>query len=90
MARLRLHVTPGARREEVLGWQGDRLRVKVRARPDKGRANDAVLRLLADTLGLPRSALAIVRGAASRQKVIQVEGLSDDELRTRLGPSAPP
>ena len=89
MARLKLHVTPGAREEEIVGWQGDSLRVRVRARPEKGRANEAVLRLLADRLDLARSRLALVRGGASRDKLVEVEGLSADELRARLGRALP-
>ncbi len=89
MARLKLHVTPGAREEGIAGWRGQSLRLKVRARPEKGRANDAVLRLLAGHLGLPRTRLSIVRGAASRDKLVEVAGLSQDELRTLLGLSAP-
>ena len=85
MARLKLHVTPGAREDALAGWQGDSLRVKVRARPEKGRANDAVLRFLAGYLELPPSRIALVRGATSRDKLIEVEGLSEDELRARLG-----
>ena len=88
MARLKLHVTPGAREDALVGWQGDSLRLKVRARPEKGRANEAVLRLLAGYLGLPPSRLALVRGAASRDKMVEVEGLSEDELRARLGRAA--
>ena len=89
MARLKLHVTPGAREEDIVGWQGDSLRVRVRARPEKGRANEAVLQLLAVRLNLARSRLALVRGGASRDKLVEVEGLSADELRARLG-RAPP
>ena len=85
MARLKLHVTPGAREDGLAGWQGDSLRVRVRARPEKGLANEAALRLLAGRLNVPRSRLALVRGATSRDKLIEVEGLSEDELRTRLG-----
>jgi len=85
MARLKLHVTPGAREDSLAGWQGDSLRVRVRARPEKGLANEAVLRLLAGRLNLPRSRLALVLGATSRDKLIEVEGLSADELRARLG-----
>ena len=88
MARLKLHVTPGARDEQIVGWQGDSLRVRVRARPEKGRANEAVLRLLARHLGVPPSRLALVRGATSRDKLVEVEGLSEDELRARLGRAA--
>ena len=87
MARLKLHVTPGAREDSLAGWRGDSLRVKVRAPPEKGRANEAALRLLARRLNLPRSQLALVRGATSRDKLIEVEGLSEDELRARLGPA---
>ena len=85
MARLKLHVTPGAREDGLAGWQGDSLRVRVRARPEKGLANEAALRLLAGRLNVPRSRLALVRGATSRDKLIEVEGLSEDELRARLG-----
>ena len=85
MARLKLHLTPGAREDGLAGWQGDSLRVKVRARPEKGLANEAALRLLAGRLKLPRSRLSLQRGATSRDKLIEVEGLSEEELRARLG-----
>ncbi len=87
MARLRLHVTPGAREEQIVGWHGGSLRVKVRARPEKGRANQAVLRLLARRLGVAPANLSIVHGAASRDKLVEVEGLSEKELRARLDDS---
>lgn len=90
MARLKLHVTPGAREERILGWREGSLRLKVRARPEKGRANEAALRLLAGRLGLRRTSLSIVRGAASRDKLVEVDGLSEDELRRLLGAADPP
>jgi uncharacterized protein (TIGR00251 family) len=89
MAILRVHVTPGARQEQIAGWHGGSLRVRVRARPEKGRANQAVLRILARRLGVTPANLSIVRGAASRDKLVKVDVLSDEELRARLGPSAP-
>ncbi len=70
MARLKLHVTPGAREEGIAGWRGQSLRLKVRARPEKGRANEAVIRLLASRLGVPRASLSIVGGATSRDKLV--------------------
>ncbi len=85
MARLKLHLAPGARQEGIGGWRGGALRLRVRARPEKGRANEAAMRLLADRLGLPRAALSIVRGATSRDKLVQVDGLSEVELRRLLG-----
>ena len=85
MASLRLKVTPSASRDAVVGWQGDVLRVHVRAPAQRGKANDAVLRLLADALGVDRQRLRIVRGETSRQKVLSVDGLEQAEIRTRLG-----
>jgi hypothetical protein len=81
---LRVRVTPAASRDGLLGWQGDLLRLSVTAPAERGRANEAALRLLADALGLPRQRLRIVRGHTSRQKVIAVEGLDEAEVRARL------
>jgi hypothetical protein len=76
--RLALRVTPNARHPCVeIGAGADGqplLLVKVIAQPEDGRANDAVIRLLAEALGLPRSALTLVQGRTARQKVIAVEG----------------
>lgn len=88
MARLRVHVTPGARQEQIAGWHGGSLRVKVRARAEKGHANQAALQMLARRLGVAAANLSIVRGAASRDKLVQVDGLSEEEMRARLGPPA--
>jgi uncharacterized protein (TIGR00251 family) len=85
MASLRLKVTPSASRDAVVGWQGDVLRVRVRAPAQRGKANDAVLRLLATALGVGRRRLRIVRGETSRQKVVSVDGLDEAEIRARLG-----
>ena len=84
MASLRLKVTPSASRDAVVGWQGDVLRVHVRAPAQRGKANDAVLRLLATALGIDRRRLRIVRGETSRQKVLSVDGLDEAEIRARL------
>jgi len=85
MASLRLKVTPSASRDAVVGWQGDVLRVHVRAAAQRGKANDAVLRLLAIALDVERRRLRIVRGETSRQKVVSVDGLGQAEIRARLG-----
>jgi uncharacterized protein (TIGR00251 family) len=82
--RLSVRLTPRAARDEVLGFEGGVLRVRVKAPPVEGRANDALLRLLAKVLGVRRSALAIVRGQTSRDKVVQVEGLDEAEARRRV------
>ena len=84
---LHIRVQPRARRNEVVGWQGDALRVRVTAAPTDGRANRAVTALLADTLGVAASRIALVRGAGSRDKLFRVERLSLADVRARLSPS---
>jgi uncharacterized protein (TIGR00251 family) len=89
MASIKLRVTPSASRDAVLGWQGDVLRVQVRAPAQRGKANDALLRLLAAALGIERRRLRIVRGETSRQKVVSVDGLDEAEIRARLSSGVP-
>ncbi len=87
--RLRLRVSPGARKEAVLGVYGDALKVAVRAPPEKGLANKAVIELLARLLGVTRAELALVSGAASRDKTLVVSGLDDATIRARLARGFP-
>lgn len=85
MAFLPVRVTPAAGRDALLGWQGDVLRLSVAAPAERGKANEAALRLLAVALGLSRQRLRIVRGQTSRQKLIAIEGVDEVEVRVRLG-----
>jgi uncharacterized protein YggU (UPF0235/DUF167 family) len=68
----------------VVGRHGAAWKVRVAARPEGGRANDAVVRLLADTLGVPRRDVAVVAGHGARDKVVQVTGVDPVELEARL------
>lgn len=86
---LSVRVQPRARRNEVVGWRGGALRVRVTAAPDGGEANRAVTGLLAAALGVPPSSLELVRGAAARDKLFRVGRLSPAELRARLTVSPP-
>jgi len=70
--RVRLRVKPGARKNAILGVRGDALKVSVTAPPDRGKANDAVVALLAEALDLPARSVTIVSGQASQDKVIVV------------------
>ena len=80
--RLHLKVIPKASRDRVVGWIGDRLKVQVTAAPERGKANDAVVEVLAAALGLPRSRVRIVAGETSPLKTVEVDG--GDDLRSRL------
>ncbi len=82
---LRVRLTPRAARQGITGWREDVLLVRVTAPPVEGRANEALLRLLADALGLGRTQVRLVSGTASRDKTVRVEGLSPAQVRARLG-----
>ena len=82
--RLRLRVSPGSRRTELVGRYGDRWKIRVAAPPEDGRANEAVLELLAERLGLPRRALSIVSGHTARDKVVEMSGIDHDETERKL------
>jgi uncharacterized protein (TIGR00251 family) len=79
-----VRVTPRASQDKIAGWEGDVLRVRVTAPPVEGRANEALLRLLARALDVPKSRLRLVGGQRQRNKVVAVEGLSAEEVRVRL------
>lgn len=67
-----MHAQPGAKRSEVAGLHGERLKVRIAAPALDGRANDALERHLAGALGVPRSAVRVVKGERSRDKVVAV------------------
>lgn len=82
---LKIHVQPGARSTRLRGFRADgALRLGVTAPPEDGRANRAAESLLAGVLGVPASRVAVVRGHASRSKVVEVEGLSEVEVQSLL------
>jgi uncharacterized protein YggU (UPF0235/DUF167 family) len=81
---LRVRVHPGSRVARIQSWQGDVLRVDVTEAPERGRANDAVIRLLAEALGVTKAEVSIRTGHASRDKRLDVAGLEADELRARI------
>ena len=79
---LRLTISPGAQRTEVLGRYGDRLKIRVAAAPEKGAANQELIAFLARALKLPKNAFRL-QGAQSRSKVVEIHDLSPD-LAARL------
>jgi uncharacterized protein (TIGR00251 family) len=83
-ALLTLRVLPRAIRDEVMGWDGAVLRVRLRAPPVDGRANEALRRFLGEHLGIPQRDIEIVRGETSRTKLVRVVGLSRDEIEAKL------
>jgi uncharacterized protein len=82
--RVRLRVSPGSRRAGIAGRHGDAWKVRVTAPAQGGRANDAVVALLAETLDLPRSSVSLVAGHAARDKLVELAGMPADETDRRL------
>jgi uncharacterized protein (TIGR00251 family) len=80
-----VRVQPRASRSEVIGRHGNEIRLRVAAPPVDGAANDAVVRLLADRLGVPRAAVEVAAGMAARSKVVLVTGVTLAEAARRLG-----
>lgn len=83
-ARLQLRVAPGAARSAIVGRHGSAWKVRVAAAPADGKANDALVRLLATTLDVPARDVEIVSGHASRDKTVALAGIDNDEIERRL------
>lgn len=83
-ARIAIHCTPGSKTQSVSVLPDGGFAVRVTARPEDGKANEAVRRVVAKAAGVPRSAVSVVSGRTSRDKVIAVEGIGKDELRDAL------
>jgi uncharacterized protein (TIGR00251 family) len=83
-ALITVRVTPRSSKDEVIGWADGVLRVRLRAPPIDGRANEALCRYLASLLGVAASSVEVVSGAGSRSKRVRVDGLSPEAVRQRL------
>ena len=81
---MQLRVSPGAARSAVLGRYGEAWKVRVAAAAEDGKANAALVRLLAETLALPSRDVTIVSGHGSRDKIVALSGLEPDEIERRL------
>jgi uncharacterized protein (TIGR00251 family) len=86
---LHVKVVPGSRKDAIVGALGDRLKVKVAAAPEEGKANAAVCGLIAARLGLKPRDVTVVVGHASAEKTLRIEGLTAAEAEGRLACHAP-
>jgi uncharacterized protein len=85
VATIAVHVTPKASRDEIVGWKGAELSVRVTTAPEGGKANAAVCKVLGAALGVPKSSVRVVRGEVSRHKLLSVDGVDEEELRSLCG-----
>jgi uncharacterized protein (TIGR00251 family) len=86
--RLLLTVSSSASRDEIVGRHGARWKVRVRAAPERGKANAAVVALVARTVEVQASAISLVSGHRSREKVVEIDGLDEEEAGRRLEAAA--
>ena len=84
MARLTVKVHPRAKRSEIAGRMGDAWKLSLAAPPVDGKANEECVRFFAELAGVPRSQVRIVMGLTSRLKVVEIEGLPQEDLERRL------
>ena len=84
MTIIRVHVIPNAKNDKIVGDHGDAIKIKLRAAVLEGKANAALRCFLAEQLNVPQRAIVLVRGQRSRNKVIRIEGLSEEAIRRSL------
>jgi len=82
--RLRLRVSPGSKEPGIVGRHGEAWKIRVTAAPERGKANDATVRLLAQALRVGADDIRLVSGHGSRDKVVEVTGLGPSEAARRL------
>lgn len=87
MARIAVKVHPRAKRTAITGRLGDAWKLDLAAPPVEGKANEECIRFFADLAGVPRRAVSIVQGAASRMKVIEIEGAAQEQIEQILSTS---
>jgi uncharacterized protein (TIGR00251 family) len=82
---LRLKIVPRASRTEIVGIQGDIVRMRLAAAPVDGAANEALIRFLAERFSIPRSAVRVVAGQTSRTKLVEITGATMEQVHLGLG-----
>ena len=83
--KITVQVQPNARQNEVVGFEGGVLQVRVAAPPVKGRANRELIEFLSRLLAVGKSHISIEKGTTSRRKTLAVKGLAEAEIKQRLG-----
>jgi len=85
MADLAVHVTPRSGRDEISGWRGAELSVRVTVAPEGGKANAAVCVVVAKALSVPKSSVRVVRGESARHKILRIDSVDGAALRQTFG-----
>ena len=84
MAIIRVHIVPNAKIEKGVGEHGDSIKIKLRAPAVESKANAALISFLAERLNVPARTIVLLRGQKSRDKLVRIDGLTEDDVRRRL------
>jgi len=84
MATLTVHVVPNAKFDKVVGEHGGAIKIKLHAPAVEGKANAALISFLSDQLKVPSRTIVLLRGQKSRDKLVRIDGLSEEDIRRRL------
>jgi uncharacterized protein len=84
MGTLRIHVVPNAKINKVVGEHGGAIKIKLRAPAVEGKANAALISFLAERLKVPARMIVLLRGQKSRDKLVRIDGLDEEDVRRRL------
>jgi uncharacterized protein len=79
-ATFAVKVVPRASKNQIVGMEGDAIKIRLNAPPVEGKANEALIKFLAETLGVSRAQIEIVRGHASRRKLVRVRGVTAEQI----------
>ena len=83
--KLSIKVIPGASKTEIAGWLGDDLKIRVAKPAQKGQANKAVQKVFSKSLGIPVGQIVIVAGQTSSRKIVEIDQVTESELKSKLG-----
>jgi uncharacterized protein len=84
VATIRVHIVPNAKTDKLVGEHAGAIKIKLRAPAVERKANTALRKFLAETLSIPQRAIVLERGERSRDKVIRINDMSEDDIRRRL------
>jgi uncharacterized protein len=80
MGKITVKVIPSSSRDAIVGWLDEALKIKVKAPPERGKANIAVIDLLATKLGVDKRSIEVISGHSSPAKIIEIHGLDDAQI----------
>jgi len=84
---IEVKVIPNAQKSSIAGWEGKRLKVRINAQPEKGKANDELIAFLSKTLKIPKSSISILKGESGRLKTLIISGISPNEWEAIISQS---